>query len=216
MVLKDKILTSIICIVGAILLVAILFFAITHKEPSLMGACWTIYNDKERVTLYESNGVKDCPKITWDKNAIPLIVKGVAYHQDTKNETITAVETAVRHTNQLLGFDGFSLTTETEADILITIGVPQDGTFDGPGGHMYHEKNNSKQKAFIEVYNVVEPILLNKVIVHELLHALGLSHDDWEGSVMYPSNDSKELTSFKQLWLSDQDKKVLQDLYSPR
>lgn len=212
---KDKIYMSVVGALAVVLIIVILFFAITHEEPSLMGACWS-GGDKNRVTLYEKDGAKNCPELTWDKNAIPLTVKATAYHQDAENEALIGVKTAVNHVNQLLGFEGFSLIMEEDPDIFVTIGVPQDVMFDGPGGYVYHDKIGSKQRAFINIYNVVEPILLDKSIVHELLHALGLGHDDWEGSIMYPSNDSKELTLFKQLWLSDQDKKVLQDLYRPR
>jgi hypothetical protein len=204
---------SVIILVAVAIITTIVNFVPKHKETGLMGACWEQKNDTFVVKKYEENGPIDCKSLVWENN-LPLIVKSIAYHSDEENEVVTSAEIAIRHANQLLGFEAFVHSVEDEQDILVTIGVPQDNTWKNPGGQTFHTKNiDEKQKAFIEISNVVDQTLLNQVIIHELLHALGLGHDDWEGSIMFSTGKSKEITFLKQLWVSDYDKKVLKDLY---
>jgi hypothetical protein len=206
---------SSIFFVFSIVLVGVFAYKSYKKDIKAIGACWS--PEKVYVESYEVNGAKECPEITWDKKNIPLAVRiSTAYTQP--NESEESVLYAIKFVNLSLGFKVLERTNRRFGSITVTVGTPYDNSWGGPGGRTthYHDAND-RQYAIIESCHIGDVSTLNAVLIHEFLHALGAPHENFQGSVMY-YNQKTNLhgVSLKQLWISDNTRRLLRDKYSPR
>ena len=56
--------------------------------------------------------------------------------------------------------------------------------------------------------------MLKLVLYHEFGHCLGLAHDDYPKSIMYPTMTPIP-DGIQPPWFSDYDRRLLRDLYAP-
>ena len=185
-----------------------------HTETGVMGACWI----EGHVARYEAEGAKECEELIWSQEYIPLFVYAKGSNPYSTYSPMAATTTAMRYINAMLGWDAFVWAGDRTPDVEVAIDVPYDSTWTCPGGRTRHERDSSGvMRAYVETSNTSDIMELNAVLVHELLHALGLGHDDWEGSIMYVNTRIDGGGSpYGRLWITDHDRKLLTSLYAPR
>jgi hypothetical protein len=184
---------SLICI-GAVILAAAF-----HTEPGLLGACFKSDGTIER---YE-DAPRACPELKWDPSDFPI---GVA----TVVGDPSLVKSAIDSINARLGFIAFRMTQEATARIRVSIGVaPTDAAQKrfqvSGGGATTHINAVGGLLATIFIVNVPLDEDRHVALVHELLHAIGLAHDPFEESIMFPKGGER---------ITDHDRELLAGLYS--
>jgi len=200
---------AIVAIIGVVLGIALN----DRKEVTVAGVCWS----EASVIRYEWDGPQECSPIEWNRDSFPLLVHAEAAYPDSPDPN-KAVLHAIGFINQRLGFRAFNGSENKRPDVYVKIGVSQDDTWDEAGGRAYHKRDaNGRMIGYVETCNVGEISMLNLVLIHELLHILGLGHDDWEGSIMYSvqQTTTEEVVNLGRLWISDADTLYLQR-YAPR
>jgi len=204
----------VVSVVTVALVATVIIIAVcNHNEAAPMGACWI----GDRIERYEVDGAQNCPTIDWERSQFPLKTRSVVGSSSDPVDPIQAFQDASDFINQNLGFNAFVLADD--ADVLITIGVPYDrNTWSEPGGKTWHYRTTEgRLRANIQTANTGDTSMLNMVLIHEMLHVLGLAHDDWIGSIMYPvQQDGDRGVSFGRLWISDFDRAFLRSRYAPR
>lgn len=165
-------------------------------------------------------------EITWEKSKFPLTVSTKAY-EGSNAEASSAVQAAVKAVNSRLGFQALrNVSGVASADVQVTVGVPQDSTnntttsgyalaLKDAGG--FFRANISQtdpshwSNCAIETSNTGIITILDLVLQHELGHCLGLAHDDFNSSIMYPVQS--EYDGLPPTF-TDSDKKILRGLYA--
>jgi hypothetical protein len=173
-------------------------------ETTVMGACF--YGEK--VANYEVNGPENCPPIELN-NDFPLRV--CTFTNTDVIDPIKASNHAINFINDNLGYEAFTFSCE-DFDVFAVLGLAKEKTWNDELGTAWHEKNdNGDMRGYVETFNTGDDQTLNRVLIHEFLHILGLGHDDWPGSIMFPVtlNYENEI-SIGTLWISDADRKYLQ------
>lgn len=95
--------------------------------------------------------------------------------------------------------------------ILVNVGVPEDSSWDdAPGGRAWRCGNG----CCIETSNTGTDEVLDLALQHELGHCLGLGHDNYESSIMYPA--VHPVSSGFPPRLSDSDRTLLDQTYHQR
>ena len=102
---------------------------------------------------------------------------------------------------------------------MIVLGAPVDSkheTDDVPGGRFeLHGSGTVWKRCDVRTLNVAGPDdVEDRVLYHEMGHCLGLAHDDYPLSIMYPK---QRATADKTIppWISDSDRVLLRELYAP-
>lgn len=166
---------------------------------------------------------------TWPRAAFPLPVTASTYSAEGGGGLSDAHREAAEHTisvvNSRLGFDALTFVTGPGA-IELQIGVPQDVSEGAPsegfapGEAIYNAGEYSRilhhgseaQHCEVRTSNVPAGLLW-QVLYHAFGHCLGLAHDDYTQSIMYP-----EQRQYEGLppWFSDDDRELLREMYAPQ
>lgn len=151
--------------------------------------------------------------LVWPSAAFPLGVEAWRYTAEGsyRVDEDASVRAAVRQANQRLGFKAFEYPTQ-QADIEMTLGAPAEASGD-EGGHAVVVKGEDGSAAlcFVQTVNV-PPGLDVHVLLHELGECLGLDHDDYTQSVMYPV--ARRYQGLPP-WYSDADRAAIRERYAP-
>jgi hypothetical protein len=179
----------------------VLYGVLTHREPGFMDVCW-----KKGYALY--SGCEKTTPLKWSKADLPL-----TYYIDfdeTHKVYVESVTTAALAWNREIGAEVFKRAEDkSKAKVLVQWGSVRDNA----GGSTQHTGDDSGPKqAVVTLVDASDVRAVHRYAMHELGHVLGLAHDDFKSSVMYPiaPGMTEEMTF---ILPSDADKKLLQETY---
>lgn len=164
--------------------------------------------------------------VRWNRSRFPLKVFVHGYDV-SEPDADKAGKHALQQINERLGFQAFQqISLADAADIDIEIGVPQDTKPEPPSGAMFDSlaepggmyrlignQESRWDKCYIATSNTGTDQLLDQVLQHELGHCLGLAHDDFDSSIMYPVQFIDDEAFPPRI--TDSDRKALRELYAP-
>lgn len=177
-------------------LISVIVGITMHREPGFMRVCWTALNVAEYSTCSETG-----EEISLSPLSLPFLVNSDG-EEDAINEAIEIV-------NQQIGCELLQYSDENQVHISISVnGAIGDGNQMG-GATTHYREPDGRIRARIELYSPGNLIL--RVLVHELGHALGLAHDDYEYSIMYPTQ--RLSNRLQPINFSSYDRRILNELY---
>ena len=188
---------AIVAAVTIVAVVGVIFGVATHTEPGLMRVCWS---ETDSATYNCAQG----EEIAWSRRAIPLSVETDGY--------VGEVQTSIDIVNTQVGCDLLSY-QEAHGTLPADITITSDAVMsrgDQRGGSTWHLRDGDRLRARVELYAAGSMAL--RIIVHELGHALGLAHDPFVTSIMYPTQ--RDSTGrLESILFTDSDRNTLRDLY---
>ena len=165
----------------------------------------------------------------WPQERFPLTVEVQAYsiHPEDATRATEVVKDVIEAVNERLGFDALQYTESSlkRAAIHVTIGIPIEVNVEmdvpqdagprhmDPGGY-YELRGDSGEWnwCIVEVSDdITSDELQFYVLQHEIGHCLGLAHDDYEASIMYPEKRLLDIATMPHI--SDWDRGLLRKLY---
>lgn len=181
---------------------------LTHEESGLLTAC-----DTESGSLNYGGA---CYQVEWEPSQFPLDVYATTSNPEPAAEVGEAVSSAVDLINSRLGFTALRMSRSVSSDIRIDFETAQDvstSAMTDPGGSALHHREESGLWCQVRTWNNGTVELVDRVLVHELGHCLGLAHDDFSDSAMYPEvhSDGDRLTRPR---ITDFDRDLLCSLYN--
>lgn len=185
-----------------------------HEEPGLMGICW----EDDGSVSYEVDGSDECPEMIWN-HAPPFVVTAVTdnpHASDPRAATRGVVETI----NHRLGFELLQFDSGEcgeNVDICVTTGVAHEPGFmdtSGSAAHFAVDVDGELPVLHCEARtsNTGTRELLGLVLQHELLHCMGLAHDDFDSSIMRETQRSTPDREFPPR-ITDSDRDLLRSMY---
>jgi len=202
-----------VMVVGVLALILVVLVLLpvaifTHEESGLMTAC-----DTESGALNYGGA---CYQVEWAPSQFPLDVYAATSNPEPPAEVGDAVSGAVDLINSRLGFTALRMSSSTSSEIRIDFETAQEvstSSMTDPGGSALHHREDSRLWCQIRTWNNGTVELVDRVLVHELGHCLGLAHDDFPDSAMYPEmhSDGDRLTRPR---ITDFDRDLLRGLYN--
>lgn len=199
-----------IAVVSAIFLAAGVLVAVgvlTHSEPGLMGYC-------PASGQYEVDGARDCPELTLD-SSLPIVVTAESDHPTMDPENATA--DIVDRINHRLGFTLLQFDEggcDDHATICVFAEVPFESGFMDTNGSARHFMAEGTLRCEARTSNTGTAEMFDMVLEHEILHCLGLAHDDFDSSIMRPTQTHTPDGEFPP-GITDDDRATLRDRYMP-
>lgn len=213
-----------------------------HREPTFMQVCWTdnkVTSVEDSLEEENRGSCDSLEELVWPKSRLPLAITVEPYAGALAEFASTQVKKAVRLINSQLGYAHLRYRPAADptggkaADIRVVYGAPYEtgtGTTraDRAAGSCSIERTDNgndnasadeqrvRLHSLIRLRDVGDINLSYRILVHELGHCgLGLAHDPYESSIMYPfrAEDEGEHMSF--IWFSDDDRKALRSRYAP-
>lgn len=128
--------------------------------------------------------LRDGVRLRWPPHRIPLIVRV----EDVPDEVRGAVEGAI---SEIVSAVGREIMRSYDPSPILSLAVAPDvsvfvGGVDAGGTADLTILENRIVAVEITISNTLELALLPRAVLHELLHALGLDHDESRSSVMHP------------------------------
>lgn len=183
-------------------IIGVIYGVSTHKEAGLMTVCW------EGGQAYYDYSCEGQEELRWDRNRIPL---------DVSSSENTEVRAAVDEVNNQIGCEILRFTPNLgsdAADVLIETDGALGTSLTSSGGITSHTQiSEVGMQAHVSIMGVTDPHYRVRVLVHELGHVLGLDHDDFKASIMYPTmtiTANMQLTRF-----TNHDRNLLREIYCP-
>lgn len=207
---RDIVMAVGLVVLAVTALVLVIVGAVTHTEAGLLTAC------EHSSTRLDYGG--DCFDVTWNRDQFPLQVHATTTNPHPPSEPDDATQSVIRLLNGRLGFTALQWTDDpSAADISVTIGVAQEVELwmsDANGATSHLRNGDGTLSCEVSTWNTGTVELLDKVLTHEMGHALGLAHDDFPDSAMYytVTPDGARLTRGR---LTDYDRSLLRELYAP-
>jgi len=150
----------------------------------------------------------------WDH--MPLTVSCARYSEHTTGGCGDVSRTTTR-INQRLGFPVLMMLDRSavEADVMIVVGAPAEiaSGWDEAGGDAdIVAEDGLASLCFVQTRNTGTTELLHMVLEHELGHCLGLAHDDFDSSIMRPTQRPTPDGVFPPR-ITDHDRALLRETY---
>lgn len=225
--------------------VAIIVGVATHREPGFTQVCFDREGLAVYDTSIETGGVlgdgacEGFEELHWQTKEIPLTVAAVSA-DDLKEIPVgsderEAIDSAVRDINSQVGFKLLtSVSNSRGAKIVVRMGeaIPinagktprRTGDAKAPPkvlpaklGYARHFRVGEHQYCRVGIYSLVPDLRGQYLVgVHEVLHCVGLAHDDDNpGSVMYPFHENETMWDrMNAARITDHDNEGINDRYN--
>lgn len=208
---RDKVMLGGVIALAVVALVLVIVGVLTHTEAGLLTAC------------EQSNGALDpdgdCEEVQWDRAQFPLQVHADTSNPFPPNDPEDAAQSVIDLINGRLGFDALEWTEDpTDADVSVEVGAAQEvGTWmgDANGDARHFRRDDGTLRCEVRTWNTGSLEMLDKALTHEMGHALGLAHDDFEDSAMFGGTLRPDGDRLTRMRLTDHDRGLLRDLYAP-
>lgn len=218
---------AIFVVLTVVVIVLLVVGISTHTEAGIQRVCWR----PDGVAVYAPCGV---PTMDSDRLSEPRVIEedlvwpsgvpitiAVRAHSGSADDLAQALGTvgaSVELWNDQLGFEAFRITSEGPAATVLIWGVPSDATGTSEGGSCSHRRSASGVlTAEVAIIHVATTRLAYLVTVHELGHLIGLAHDDFSASPMYPTTrDDTEDERLSFTRVTDWDRDLLRRMYGGR
>lgn len=197
--------------VGLLTLVVLILLPIailSHEEAGLLTACDTPSGDLDYTGT--------CASVEWDRSQFPLDVYISTTNPYPPRDPIAAARSVVDHINLNLGFTALRTSSDPNSDIRIDYETAQDSGVSwmrDANGAVLHHRRDGRLWCEVHTWNSGTLELADKVLTHELGHCLGLAHDDFEASAMYPEvrPDGAQVSRLR---ITDFDRGLLRERYN--
>jgi len=229
---------TIITVVGVALfmvaLALVIYGVVTHKEAGLLEVCWSPVGEAQYTNPQDSDrrvtgGSCERPeKLVWPAEQIPLTVAATTDYNAVLavgSAPRRALDEAIRDVNRQVGF--FLL--RASSDAVSASVLAQLGTAMGPSRGGGGETVLGWARHYLDVDGVGAPVRCEMFVLptaaslrerylvshHELLHCVGLAHDDFESSAMYPLTEDDVWNGLRRSTrISDHDVRLLRSRYN--
>ena len=204
----------IVAALAVIAVVAIIVGVLTHKETTLLLACW-----EENVAHYVEEGTQpscDQPEeIIWPTKQIPITITTLGTDNADAAHSAFAKSMAVevRSLNTELSIPLFAVTPDV--GYVSAQEVPYEKSMGNARGAVSHRRDPAGRLSVdLRIVAGLDMPTFHEVCRHELLHVAGLGHDDYEESVMFPiARDVVFSKGPSRRRISDGDRDRLRNLY---
>lgn len=199
-------------IVFSVLIVAGLVFVITRHEngetdePGLLSVCW----QADGLANFNGESCETPEDLVWPVDRLPLVVRATQGNEASE----ALLGAAMADINEQVGCVLLTQETDTtiRADVEVSFDVPMVAGSDHPGGSTSFRRDTiRRQRAWIDMYAAPVAGAGQQALTHELLHALGLAHDFWSGSIMRPVQTGQ----VEILRVTSHDRRLLSEMYCP-
>lgn len=214
-----------ILVVAVVAVFFVVYGVITHKEGGFLQTCWQeshAFYVEDLAGEGENATCKRPEPLIWPRKQIPLSV--VVFSSDNsqikeQERGARIVKAAVDDFNLQVGkllFDMAKVQDE-EPDVVVIWGVPSIVGDKGAGNHkiggyVTHAKLGSTMQAIVKIREVSSDRLAYITTLHELAHTVGLAHDSFMSSLMYPRMITDELNTTTTR-LTDNDVRLIRTTY---
>lgn len=176
----------------------------THLTSMGTGEVFYIYTGDGPNDFNDDQACEKPAYVGMTKTDVPLRV--AITDQEIEDDVLNAIGAF----NRRVGCSLFAFTNDPgSAPVVLSRGAAESG--DGsmhPGGTTSHTLVGGKWKATVVMYNLVTADEIQRGIMHELGHVVGLAHDDFKDSLMYRGTSGSA-------YLTDDDRELLQGRYCP-
>lgn len=204
----NKVMIGGIALLFLVVIILLPIGILTHEEAGLMNACDT----PSGALNYEGM----CYQVKWERSQFPLDVYISTTNLHPPTDPEGAAQSAVELLNFRLGFPALRLSPDPSAEIRIDFETMQDvgrTAMRDAGGDALHHRQDGRLWCVLRTWNNGSVEMVDKVLVHELGHCLGLAHDNFSDSAM-----SEELRPDGDLItrprITDFDRNLLRELYN--
>jgi hypothetical protein len=203
---KSKILIASVATVSAGLIGLIIYAITNHTEAGLLNVCWSSGGAAD----YNQANCSFSEEVRWDADDFPLTVSD-------ESEESSEIQSAIEVVNSQMGCELLRFVPRSQQGMstprvqvrLNDIVTPR---IDRVGGLTNHGRiSNGEMYASVSTFMLTDSYMVMRTLVHEFGHVLGLAHDDFRSSIMYPEQTSSEQLDF--IMFSDHDRNLIHNLY---
>lgn len=215
----------VILVFAVIAACCVVYGVITHREAGLLQVCWDNGHASYTEDLQgegESEQCKNPVPLVWPQSQLPLSVvvfsgDHVALKEQERGSKI--VKEAIDDFNLQVGrtLFGVAKIADEEPDVVVIWGVPSIVGDNGAGsrkvgGYVNHAKLGTTMQAIVRIRETSSDRLAFVTTLHELGHVVGLAHDQFISSLMYPRMVTDELNTATTR-LTDSDVRLVMSTY---
>jgi len=234
---------NIVITVGMGLMVIVAVVLITwgvthHSEEGLLEVCWEggVARPVGGIEGDVDGACERPEELVWPQEQIPLTVAAVSAMGEpmgADSPQVRVLGSTIRDINAQVGFELLRLVAGDPgaADGRVHfggafgsgVGEASSGSPDGtredrtiPAGYVTHRRVGATLRGDVFIRSDVESVDRSLYLVgrHELLHFVGLAHDDFEASVMFPlTHDDSISESMSTARITDFDCNLLRSMY---